>query len=156
MTRSQRLQRYLAVPRENCECLRDGWQISPRLRRHIYHALFARVFTRSWNYSYLCSRLFLICARTIPARNDSPNARRRAAARDESCDRTFSRIDSRNGAKQYFAIAGNFLFHGVHSRVPFNIKVYPVNALCILKGVSDIAKLRNCVANTVAILKCKS
>lgn len=64
-------------------------------------------------------------------------------ARDESCDRTFSRIDSRNGAKQYFAIAGNFLFHGVHSRVPFNIKVSRECTLYFKRclGYREIAKL---------------
>lgn len=155
MTRSQRLQRYLTVPRENCGCLRDGWQISPRLCRHIYHALFARVFTRSWNYSYLYSRLFLICARTIPARNDSPNAPRRADAR--RIMRSY--IQPYRFAKRretIFRYCGEIFYFTECIRAFHLTLKYPVNALCILKGVSDIAKLRNCLANTVAIPKCTS
>jgi len=101
-------------------------RIPSHLCSHIYRVLFTRMFIRSRNYLYLCSRLFLtdhMCVFTFP-RIMIHRTRPGVPARDGSWDHTFSHIDLRNGAKQYFAfysIAKSFLFHKMYSHVPFNI-----------------------------------
>lgn len=90
---------------EDCKCL-YSWQILSHLCSHIYRVLFTRMFLRSWNYLYLCLRLFFTDHMYVSAqfpRVMIHRTRPGVPARDvRSCDRTFSYIDLRNGAKQYF------------------------------------------------------
>lgn len=116
-----------------------------RIYATISIVLFARVFTRSRNYSYLCvsfSQITYMCLHNSRANNDSSNVSRHADARQI----VHSAVPN---CKTVLLLWKNFLFHRcnsrtkVHSCVPFNIKVsckwIPHFKRCLV--FRDIAKL---------------